>query len=859
MILDVNYLSKKSFILKYLLLFILISGSYYSLGIFGLKFATVNANASPVWLASGLATGMLAIFGIKYAPAIYLGALLTNYQVETPLLALFLISLGNMLEAVIGAKILNWLGQKSGLKHYSELVAITTCSLFASLASATIGVSSLYLVEQVNSKLYSYIWYTWWSGDAIGIMILLPLILELRQISKSKFYLSGNKIAYTFLLASFMLFVTALVFVEDYNQAYSWLLAPFFIIAGIKIGRLSSRILLLLISIVVILLTARGLGPFEQGNPNLNLIYVQCLILSYAFAILFVKPYRSTHNYGTKFITGIVLGWLSIFAVIFMSADREEDRMNIDIGRSVRQALEAITKNNAKYETLINSTKALIIIKRFLNQEQWNNFVASAKIEENFPAINGVGFVQQVSKENLHNELKEIRKRTNPQFNITSLDPNYAENFDNHLAMIYLAPYEKNKKAIGLDIGSERKRREAAWKSKRLSLPMATEPIKLIQDDKQFYNFALLTSVSNEDHTFYGWVAMPIVTQIYFDEALSQYSHILNIKIFINDQLIYSLGNNIAENQYFISKEINIFGQKHILKFYPRDLIFSRNSISLAVVALLLCIFMLFISSFLLELINFGKQAELMVQRKTKELEVSKMQLIHSSKMASLGEMASGMAHEINNPLTIIVGKIAVIRVMLEDLEIKNPTIIGEIDKIKETTDRIGKIIRGLRTFSRSSKEDPFELVPLDKIIEETLDLCKERFRVNDIEIKIDKIPKVLVVCRPGQISQILLNLFNNSFDAIENLHEKWIHLGFKVKANKRILISVTDSGHGIPEKIADKIMEPFFTTKEVKKGTGLGLSIVKGITESHGGQFWLDQDYPNTRFIVELKIETEK
>src|SRR5690606_33439605 len=120
-------------------------------------------------------------------------------------------------------------------------------------------------------------------------------------------------------------------------------------------------------------------------------------------------------------------------------------------------------------------------------------------------------------------------------------------------------------------------------------------------------------------------------------------------------------------------------------------------------------IFALFISGFILQQLTFGQRAEELVQRRTKELELSKIQLVHSSKMASLGEMASGMAHEINNPLTIIQGKVKVIGMLLEDLKIKDEQLFQEIDKIKFTTDRIGKIVKGLRNFSRVSVNDPFE------------------------------------------------------------------------------------------------------------------------------------------------------
>jgi C4-dicarboxylate-specific signal transduction histidine kinase len=104
----------------------------------------------------------------------------------------------------------------------------------------------------------------------------------------------------------------------------------------------------------------------------------------------------------------------------------------------------------------------------------------------------------------------------------------------------------------------------------------------------------------------------------------------------------------------------------------------------------------------------------------------------------------------------------------------------------------------------------------------------------------------------------VLLNLLNNSFDAVRDLQDRWIHIAFEL-GPKDVAIIFTDSGAGIAEALAEKIMVPFFTTKEVGKGTGLGLSIAKGIVEDHGGTIVLDQDCSNTRFIVTLPFRQTK
>jgi C4-dicarboxylate-specific signal transduction histidine kinase len=113
------------------------------------------------------------------------------------------------------------------------------------------------------------------------------------------------------------------------------------------------------------------------------------------------------------------------------------------------------------------------------------------------------------------------------------------------------------------------------------------------------------------------------------------------------------------------------------------------------------------------------------------------------------------------------------------------------------------------------------------------------------------------VNCRPTQLSQVLLNLLSNAFDAVSALSEKWVRLTV-TQEEQKLIIKVIDSGNGIPSDIAEKIMQPFFTTKVIGKGTGLGLSISRGIIESHEGALFYDPSEKNTTFVIELPIHKE-
>ncbi len=239
--------------------------------------------------------------------------------------------------------------------------------------------------------------------------------------------------------------------------------------------------------------------------------------------------------------------------------------------------------------------------------------------------------------------------------------------------------------------------------------------------------------------------------------------------------------------------------------------------------------------------------------RAEKTILAQQVRAASASKMASLGEMAAGIAHEINNPLAIITGHVQQLKYMVETSDLEKSSMAELAEKIDLTALRISKIIRSLRFFARDGQEDPFEEASVREIVGDTLEFCRQRFLSHTIDLRVNEIPETLLLeCRAVQIGQVLLNLLNNAHDAVELLSEKWIELSVE-DLGSHINISIMDSGAGIESSIRSRILEPFFTTKDVGKGTGLGLSISKGIIESHHGKLYVDGSSPHTKFVMEL------
>tara|TARA_B110001454_G_C12722892_1_gene435552 strand:+ start:9363 stop:10985 length:1623 start_codon:yes stop_codon:yes gene_type:complete len=243
-----------------------------------------------------------------------------------------------------------------------------------------------------------------------------------------------------------------------------------------------------------------------------------------------------------------------------------------------------------------------------------------------------------------------------------------------------------------------------------------------------------------------------------------------------------------------------------------------------------------------------------------KQLEASRRHLeahlSESAKLSTLGEMASGIAHEINNPLAIINSwnQHLMRKLTKQGLD---PGDLKHFESIDKTCSRIAKVIKGLRTYSHSAENDPFAPAIFSQILEDTLGLCRERFHQQGVKIKIEGDESFVLNCRSAQVSQVLMSLLTNSFDAIKELPEKWISINSYVE-NDKFTVKFTDSGHGINPNVANKIMQPFFTTKDVGKGTGLGLSISRDIMLNHKGDIKYDANEPNTTFFLTFPLRRQ-
>lgn len=261
-------------------------------------------------------------------------------------------------------------------------------------------------------------------------------------------------------------------------------------------------------------------------------------------------------------------------------------------------------------------------------------------------------------------------------------------------------------------------------------------------------------------------------------------------------------------------------------------------------------------------------------------------QMISSEKMASLGQLTAGIAHEINNPINFVSSNISPLKRDLKELkalcihykdlhgatdltkklqeidaftkEIDPEFLYGEIETliggIEEGADRTKQIVMGLRNFSRID-EDEFKAADIHEGIESTLMLLRNKIK-NRIEVikNFGQIPEI--ECIPGKLNQVLMNILNNAAEAIGEKGRITITTSLEEQTNK-VRVSIRDDGPGMPHSVKNRIFEPFYTTKAIGKGTGLGLAISYGIIEKHRGKIDVTSELgKGSEFILTLPLK---
>lgn len=237
--------------------------------------------------------------------------------------------------------------------------------------------------------------------------------------------------------------------------------------------------------------------------------------------------------------------------------------------------------------------------------------------------------------------------------------------------------------------------------------------------------------------------------------------------------------------------------------------------------------------------------------RAREEKAFNHVNVMRAAKLVTVGEMASGMAHDLNNPLAVITSSTEHLLDSREQLS-EQPQLIQQLETIHKHAKRMAQIVSEMRRFSRSLADLSKAQRSMSKLLRESVLISEQRARRHGVEIMLEIVQDVDTVCDSVEIEHLLIHLVSNAVDAVKELPERWIKIRLFEESGEAV-IQVSDSGTGIPSEVRERVFDPFFSTKKACEGTGLGLSISRGIVVNHGGTLDLLPG-PQTCFEVRLR-----
>jgi len=266
----------------------------------------------------------------------------------------------------------------------------------------------------------------------------------------------------------------------------------------------------------------------------------------------------------------------------------------------------------------------------------------------------------------------------------------------------------------------------------------------------------------------------------------------------------------------------------------------------------------------------FSQKFELI--RSIKKLEIAQIELkeqtlnsFHTARLSSLGEMTSSIAHEINNPLSVVIGNTQALLKRTANLDESSQ---DKLNKILFSADRIVKIMKSMKLFSNKSEENVSRVNEIHEILDNTLTLSNDRIKEFNFEFEVIGNQSLKVNCNLIQVTQIVINLINNAIDAMNSFkneisynHNGPLKILIEISEDESfVFLRVVNSGPVIPKEIQNKMFQPFYSSKPVGKGTGLGLSISKKLAENNGGNLIYEEYNHKTSFLLTLsKSDTDR
>jgi PAS domain S-box-containing protein len=785
---------------RYAAALILVATAYFVLAKLGLRLASINPSASPIWPPTGLTLAAVVLAGPRIWPAIFVGAFATNLTTAGTLETSALIALGNTLEAVVGGILIErWSGGRDTFDSPARVAKFTVvCVAFATVISASVGVVTLCAAGLAHWQNFGPIWITWWLGDAAGALVVTPVIVswalaDWRGVDVRDHWAAAAVLGFAVVVG--LVAFGPIVPESEYTSPLGFLaILPLFWAALWRNPRDTATVALILTGFAI-WATLRSAGPF--GHIGLNESFLLLL----------------------TFMISVSVPSLALSADVTMRRRVEDElrRSQAELDERVKERTSALADAN------IHLTEA----QRLANLGSWSWEIADNRLAWSNQLCEIYGIAAQAAPANVENFLDFVHPadRAAVQKSVNSaLKAGTA--FSHQERIVRPDGQIRHLQSVG-EIVRDESGAPIRLLGVCLDVTARKDAENALRNSEQSYQF-LLKGV--RDYAIYMLDPEGLVCSWNESaERLKGYSAEEIIGCHFSVLLPEDVRGTELPNQILAAaaEKGKFEGQNYVVR---RD--GSRFFANVVLDA---------IRDEEGNLVGFAKLVrDITAQHEAQvALDATREQLAQSQKMEALGQLTGGIAHDFNNLLMIVSGYSQILERRLTDIKDTRA-----VEAIRAAAGRGERLTRQLLTFSRRQHLMPVT-VDLHARLDAVRDMLAPSLRGNiefvcDVEDEIWPVETDL-----GELELALVNLAVNARDAMPGggtltLSARNVVLKPGSAAGKLagdfVALAIIDTGTGIAPDVLTRVFEPFFTTKPVGKGTGLGLSQVHGFASQSGG-----------------------
>jgi signal transduction histidine kinase/integral membrane sensor domain MASE1 len=811
---------------------------------------------TPVWPAAGLDLVVLLVFGPRFWPVLFAAYFTTIYGRSVTWAPDLGMSLANALRPVIGVWLFNTISKRKSLGHFEETAAIAGSALLSPLAPAALGTGILILGHTFPASQWKLVSSRWFIGDALGILILTPVLLGIGKWAAGLAQPGDRKmIAKTVLLAAPVAIVCYFVFSRP--EASSLLFSVFLLIlvSAAWVGPPAARVSALVIASAAVWATHTGVGAFAGGTVHENLQNLNLFLAAVSLTGLAVGAFRSS---GSLLLPGSVLvaGWV-LSGWLYASLDR--DRVDYDQARfdKLVTAVESRMRGRlANYEDVLRGGAGFLAASDHPDPQNWHSYVDRLGLLARYPGTTAIEFIQLVPHAQLESFVTARRREGSPDFHIRALpgeqlSPNAT---GEHFVTTYVEPPAFAAKIAGIDLATEARRGGTAKRARDTGMATLTGTI-MFHGPKPQSGLMLFVPVYREDASaaehrgaFIGWTALAFTADVFFQSALDEVQDLVTLRVYDNGapagHLMFASDLKAKSDPKFErTTTLDLAGSTWKLGWSrtPKFPYLSKTPSAWA--AGCTALLSLLLAGLVVNLQSTGQRASALAEDRTRDL----AKALHAADAAnrSKSEFLANMSHEIRTPMNGVLGMISLLRD--GDLDEEQREFA---DTAHSSAESLLRVLNDVLDFSKIEagrmrvEARPFDL---GTVATNVIDLLKPQAGEKGIELALrwsPLNPKTLVGDE-GRLRQVLLNLAGNAVKfTSEGKVTLGVHCPESTAGRARIRFEVQDTGIGISEEVQQQLFRKF-TQADASitrrfGGTGLGLAISKELVELMGGDLRL-------------------